>query len=250
MLARRILRLPECWLNVGVPVRYGVSLTLDGAINPQFLRLGVSMQYLKAAVGASGSVSPVFAQPSQWNQLNRFLILGNDTATYYAGVRKLVPENAKVVRRCLADDGPQTVRAITDMRTSGRAPRSDAALLALAMAASPAHAGPGTNAAAMDALPAVARSASELRKFVDFVTAGRGWGRSLRSAIARWYMEKPARQLAMQMIKERRRGRWSHADLLRMSIPSPKPGPTPCCFAGWWTAAHCAVRRRICSKAN
>ena len=60
-----------------------------------------------------------------------------------------------------------------------------------------------------------------LKKFATFVTAQRGWGRSLRSAFARWYLEKPVRELAAQMLKQRRKGRWSHADLLRLSHPKP-----------------------------
>src|SRR5260370_8888940 len=89
------------------------------------------------------------------------------------------------------------------------------------MAASPKYADAGSNAAALDALPNVAHTAAHLKKFATFVTGHRGWGRSLRSAFARWYLEKPVRELALQMLKQRRKGRWSHADLLRLSHPKP-----------------------------
>ena len=179
------------------------------------------MQYLKAAAGASESGGAAVTPLSQWARLDRFLILGDEDGTYYAGGRKLQPENAAVLRRCLAEDGARTVQAIAAVRGSGRAPRSDAALWALALAATPAYADPQTNRAALEALPQVARTAADLKKFAGFVSTERGWGRSLRSAIGRWYLEKPARQLAVQMLKERRRGRWSHADLLRLSHPKP-----------------------------
>ena len=179
------------------------------------------MRYLQAAAGAAETVDSSAGLYSQWDQLDRFLALGDESGTYYAGGRKPAPENAGILFRSLAQDGPRTVRAIAAMRGSGRAPKSDPVLWALAMAASPARADTATNTAALEALPEVARTGAELKKFATFVTAERGWGRSLRAAIGRWYLGKPVRQLAMQMVKERRRGPWSHADLLRMAHPKP-----------------------------
>jgi len=179
------------------------------------------MQYRSATAGGSfESVSSV-TTPDQWSQLERFLILGNENGIYYAGGRKLTPESAGSVRACLAENGVRVVNAISVIAAGGRAPKLDAALFALAMASSPRFADAGTNAAALEALPAVARTAAHLQKFAASVTRLRGWGRSLRSAIAGWYLQKPPRELAQQMLKKRERGRWSHADLLRLSHPKP-----------------------------
>ena len=49
---------------------------------------------------------------SDWDRLDRFLILGAEGGTYYASERKLTVENAKAVMRCLTADGVRTVARI------------------------------------------------------------------------------------------------------------------------------------------
>ena len=108
---------------------------------------------------------------------------------------------------------------VVETSTSGRAPKNDPALFTLALAASPQFADPETNAAALQALPEVARTGTELCTFAGFASQLRGWGRGMRSAVAGWYLNKPAGELADQLMKTEPRGEWSHRDLLRMSHP-------------------------------
>ena len=56
-----------------------------------------------------------------WTRLRRFLILGSEGGSYYASEWTLTRENAQVVERCLAADGPRTVAAI--VRVSDEAER-------------------------------------------------------------------------------------------------------------------------------
>src|SRR3954453_19800497 len=84
----------------------------------------------------------------QWKRLERFLVLGAEGGSYYAGERDLVVENCEAVRECLAEDAARTVRTIGEVSDQGRAPRNDPAVFALAMAA-----GMGHTALAMEALP-------------------------------------------------------------------------------------------------
>jgi 60 kDa SS-A/Ro ribonucleoprotein len=174
-----------------------------------------------AAVGGTVVGIREETKSGRWQQFARFLILGTGNGVYYAGERNLTTTQAEPVSDCLVEDGQRVVAAIGEMARSGRVPSHNPILLALAMAASPKYADAATNTAALDALPEVARTALHLKKFVNYVAAERGWGRSLRSAIGRWYVEKPARELARQMLKQRKRGRWSHADLLRLAHPKP-----------------------------
>ena len=44
-----------------------------------------------------------------WTRLDRFLILGSESGSYYATERKLTRENAEGVLRCLALDGRRVV---------------------------------------------------------------------------------------------------------------------------------------------
>ncbi len=148
-------------------------------------------------------------------RLERFLILGSDGGTYYASERTLTIDNARCVERCLAADGPGSVELIARVSEQGRAPKNDAAIFALAIAAG--HADANTRAAALAALPRVCRTATHLFAFVDAVQHFRGWGRGLRRAVARWYVEREPAALAYQLVKYGRRQGWSHRDVLRLA---------------------------------
>lgn len=146
-------------------------------------------------------------------RLDRFLILGSEGGTYYVAPRELTIANARCVERCLDADGLGTVEQIARLSEQGRAPKNDPAIFALAIAAG--HADPATREAALAAIPRICRIATHLFQFVDAVQHFRGWGRGLRRAIARWYLDKGPRTLAYQLVKYPQRVGWSHRDVLR-----------------------------------
>ena len=152
-----------------------------------------------------------------WARLDRFLVLGSDGGTYYVSAARLTLDNAAAVVRCLAADGQRTVRRIVDISEAGRAPRNQAALLALALAASAEDA--ETRRAALQALPRVARTGTHVLTFASFVDALRGWGRGLRRGFAHWFTAMPAERLALQATKYGRRAGWALRDLLRLAHP-------------------------------
>jgi 60 kDa SS-A/Ro ribonucleoprotein len=158
------------------------------------------------------------------HSLETFLILGGNAASYRAAQSSFDEESAKSVQKYLREGGVHAVRSIEAVAASGSALSNDAALFALALASSPQFADPETNAAALGALPQVARTGAHLCKYAAYVGNLRGWGRGLRSAVADWYTSKPAKELAAQILKHRHRRGWSHRDLLRLSHPKP---PTP-----------------------
>jgi 60 kDa SS-A/Ro ribonucleoprotein len=147
----------------------------------------------------------------------RFLVLGSDSATYYASARELTKDNAAVIVRMAVSDGPALVEQIATISESGRAPKNDAALFALAIAVS--FGNDETRKLALAALPRVARIGTHLFMFAGYVEQFRGWGRGLRSAVARWYLDRDVDSLAYQVLKYRQREGWSHRDLLRLSHP-------------------------------
>ena len=153
-----------------------------------------------------------------WTRLRRFLILGSEGGSYYASEWTLTRENAQAVERCLAADGPRTVAEIVRVSDEGRAPKNDPAIFALAMAA-----GLGdepTRKSALEALPQVARTGTHLFQFATFVEGFRGWGRSLRRAVGRWYVARPVEALAYQAVKYRQREGVTHRDVLRLAHPA------------------------------
>jgi 60 kDa SS-A/Ro ribonucleoprotein len=157
-----------------------------------------------------------------WARLRRFLILGSEGGSYYASEWSLTRENAQAVEECVREDGHRAVSEIVRVSTEGRAPKNDPALYALALAA-----GLGdldTRRAALDALPQVARTGTHLFQFALFVEGFRGWGRSLRRAVGRWYAAQPVDALAYQAVKYRRRAGVTHRDLLRLAHPARRVG--------------------------
>ncbi len=146
-------------------------------------------------------------------RLERFLILGCEGGTYYASERKLTKENAGVVTAALNQDGAAAVEAIAALSESGRAPKNDPSIFALAIACG--HSDPAVRRAAEAAVPRVCRTGTHLFQFVSAVENFRGWGRGLKKAVGGWYSSKTADELAYQVAKYQQREGWSHRDVLR-----------------------------------
>ena len=62
--------------------------------------------------------------PDAWTLLHRFLILGSEGGSYYAGEQSMTRENAKNVEALIEADGPRVVKAIVEVSVGGRAPKS------------------------------------------------------------------------------------------------------------------------------
>lgn len=153
-----------------------------------------------------------------WALLDRFLILGTEAGTYYVSPLALTKENAAAVQRLLKTDGLKVVERIVAVSASSRAPKNDAALFALALAASAED--QATRQSALAALPRVARTGTHILQFADYANSLRGWGRGLRKAVGRWFTQMPVEQLSLQAVKYAQREGWSLRDLLRLSHPA------------------------------
>lgn len=150
-------------------------------------------------------------------RLRRFLILGAEGGTYYAGERQLVRENAKALDRLLVEDGIAAVELIREVSKRGLAPRNDTALFALALATTAPDV--DVRREAWRSLPDVARTGSHLFSFVSMRDAMAGWGRGAKRAVGRWYSEAEPARLAYQLVKYRQREGWTHRDVLRVAHP-------------------------------
>ena len=104
-------------------------------------------------------------------RLRRFLVLGVDGGTYYAAPRDLAVDNVEVLVRMAESDPETLVSTIVEVSTGGLAPKQNAALFALAYAASV----PESSALALAALPRVARTGTHLFQFATYVEQFRGW---------------------------------------------------------------------------
>lgn len=152
-----------------------------------------------------------------WTRLDRFLILGSEGGSYYATERALTVDNATAVARCIAADGPRTVARVVTISDEGRAPKADPGIFVLAMCAKLGD--EATRKAAYASLAKVCRTGTHLMHFAEFAQGFGGWGRGMRKAVAAWFNDKPARDLAYQLVKYRSRDGWSTRDLLRLAHP-------------------------------
>ncbi|MDP2727232.1 MAG: TROVE domain-containing protein [Dehalococcoidia bacterium] len=180
---------------------------------PQSQKIPGSDQVPNSAGGYSFEVS-------NWDRLERFLILGAEEGSYYASEKKLVIQNSETVLKCIKENGLRTVQVIVDVSTRGRAPKNDPALFALAMCAGLGDA--VTKKEALRVLPQVARIGTHLFQFVEAVEKFRGWGRGLKTGVGSWYLDKAPASLAYQLVKYQQREGWSHRDVLRLAKPVPQ----------------------------
>lgn len=180
-------------------------------------------------------------------RLRRFLILGSAGGSYYASERDLTKENAEVLLGMAQRDPVSMVNTIVEISLAGRAPKVNPALFALAVVA-----GTSTEAGrqyALSMLGDVARTGTHLFTFVGYVRQFRGWGRSVKNAVARWYLDKDVDALAYQMVKYRQREGWTHRDLLRISHPA-TADPTRNGLLHWATKGHVGRRYPVPSLVN
>ena len=145
----------------------------------------------------------------------RFLLTGCDSGVYRATGYHPVPERAQIFLRALAAAGPQTIHEITSFSNA----RPEAALFALALAASPRFASPDTVSLALAALPSVAPKAQDLTTFATYAASLRGWGRGLRSAVSDWYTNQDVDELAAQILRRPAKNIPRHRALLRRAHP-------------------------------
>ena len=194
----------------------------------------MSMEYLKTAAAPPTQLEQ--ADPRQapnnaggfsfvvddWTRLQRFLVLGAEGGTYYATEKKLARDNAACVERLIQLDGVRLVREVADLSESGRAPKNDPAIFALAMAAKLGDL--PTRQAAYAALPRVCRIGTHLYHFAEFTSTigGGGWGGGMRRALGRWFNTRAVDDVAHQLVKYQSRDGWSARDVLNLAHPNPK----------------------------
>lgn len=207
---------------LGIATRQRPSAANYGTPQSKPSRNTPTRQVKNSAGGYVFTVDPI-------GRLYRFLTLGVDGPTYYTSATDLAQENAKIVY-AFADgsvtdsDGAPIVNshrilvdAIVEISTQGRAPRQNPALFALAIAAS--NGADHERRYALQSLPQVARTATHLFLFLNYVQNFRGWGPQLTKYVGNWFVVKDPDALAYQMVKYRQREGWTHRDVLRKAHP-------------------------------
>jgi 60 kDa SS-A/Ro ribonucleoprotein len=154
----------------------------------------------------------------KWKRLERFLILGSDSNTYYQKAPQLTKENAAVVTECWTENPILTAAIINEISSSGRAPKNSSAIFALALGA--IHKDVNARRQAFWSVSIVCRTSTHLFEFVSTCKQlGKGWGRLMATSVAKWYSSLSDDQLAYQLVKYRQREGYTHERLIRLSHP-------------------------------
>jgi 60 kDa SS-A/Ro ribonucleoprotein len=154
----------------------------------------------------------------RWARVDRFLILGSESGTYYATEDRLTKENAVNLVDAVREDGRRVVTRVIEISESGRAPKVQPAILALAACAG--FGDEATRAYALgEGLRRVCRTGSHLLTFCSYIEQFRGWGRGLRKGLRGWYESKTVRDLAFQALKYQNREGFTHRDVFRLAHP-------------------------------
>jgi 60 kDa SS-A/Ro ribonucleoprotein len=151
------------------------------------------------------------------DRMKRFLTLGTDGGTYYQKEQEYTRQNAAFVIDFAKNNGARLVTLIRDISVAGRAPRQNPALFALAAVF--AFGSDNDKRYARTVFNDIVRTGTHLFIFVEYAEHLRGWGRSVKKAVASWYLNKNTRDLSYQMIKYRQRQDWTHRDVLRTVHP-------------------------------
>jgi 60 kDa SS-A/Ro ribonucleoprotein len=118
---------------------------------------------------------------SKWQRLERFLILGSDSNTYYQKAPRLTKENASVVNECWTENAQKTAAIIDMISVEGRAPKNSPAIFALALGA--IHKDVDARREAFASMPIVCRTSTHLFEFVSTCKQlGKGWGRLMATS--------------------------------------------------------------------
>lgn len=152
-------------------------------------------------------------------KLDRFLMIGTTGGTYYQREQNLLNENVESIVSLIKTNGKAVVDRVVEISKAGRAKNNDFALLVLALAF--AHGDDFTKQHAKENLNLVARTGTHFFHFVQFATGLRGWGRSLKKAVQKWYSDKKVDNLAYQVVKYKSRDGWDHRDVMRLAHVKP-----------------------------
>lgn len=162
---------------------------------------------------------------SDKTRLERFLILGTDGGTYYASEKDITKQNFDFLIDLATRDPLLLISTVVEVSKAGRAAKNSPAIFALAVAINTVA--PEYKVTVRTAVSEVCRTSTHLFEFAQYVENLGGWGRAKKSAVASWYSDKSADDLALQAVKYRQRNGWTHRDLLRLSHPVLSPEAVP-----------------------
>lgn len=161
-------------------------------------------------------------------QLMRFLCIGTTGGTYYTGEAELTRENTRCIDRLInSGRGKDVVELVREFSVGNRSCKQRPLLYTLALCCRSND--PVTKHEGYNVLSDVCRIPTHLFEFIkccEEESAGTGWGRAHRRAIANWYLNYGKKGkgefLALHMTKYKTRFGWNHKDVFRLCHIKPE----------------------------
>ena len=151
--------------------------------------------------------------------LERFLILGSESPTYYATARDLTESNCTNAKKAIQDTPSAVLDMICDISKTGRAPKQGPTLFVLSLFFK--YADPHWKYQASLRAGEIIRTFTHLATFMNFLTQFHSVSRPIRRIINKWYTEKDASAVYYQYAKYGNREGWKHKDILALAHVKP-----------------------------
>lgn len=158
-------------------------------------------------------------ETSIWTTLDRFLIIGSESPSYYVSEQKLTVDNLQNFFKCLNSDYKRTIDRMVEFSQTGRAMKVNTIIFTLAVIIGSKDIGNDVRQYAYSQMNKILNIPTHLFMFLEYVKTMRGWGRSLRRNVGNWYLEKNIDQLIYHLYKYKNRHGWTHKDVLKMAHP-------------------------------
>jgi 60 kDa SS-A/Ro ribonucleoprotein len=149
-------------------------------------------------------------------RFRRFLILGVDKGTFYAGQQKHAVQNVDFARKYITENADVALATAVDVSVNALAKSNSQAIFTVALAMNLDGVDRKKVAAAM---LKIVRTSTHLFEYAAYLKQLGGWGRAKKNSIANWYQSKSTDSLAYQVVKFRQRDGWTHRDLFRLAHP-------------------------------
>lgn len=175
---------------------------------------------------------------TDWDRLDRFLILGSEGGTFYVRENDLMIQNTRSIINCIQEDGVRVVQRARDINVRSLSPKVNPQLFTMALALCKGC--PATRAEVERALPYLLRTGTHFLNFVAMMDSMGGWNRTKRRIVKNW-LSQDIDRLGFQMVKYANRDGWSMRDVLRICHLQP-PTPEHNTLFAWVTGKDMAER--------
>lgn len=156
----------------------------------------------------------------------RYLIIGDKKGNFYQSAGQVATEISRAILAAVADPTTfkQLVEDLTTVSVDGRAPKQEMTMMSLAacIVFAPDQ---ECKALALSAIDKVCRIPTHLFMLIEYVRGlsqdkpgnpGKGMGKGMRKALARFYTSRGGEELAVLLTKYKNREGWRHEDIFRL----------------------------------